>query len=32
MLKLVTKDKNGRLRQRNILPVRFAPLQGGERI
>lgn len=32
MLKLVTKDKNGRVRQRNILPVRFAPLQGGERI
>jgi protein-L-isoaspartate(D-aspartate) O-methyltransferase len=32
MLKLVTKDKDGRLHQRNILPVRFAPLQGGERI
>lgn len=32
MLKLVTKDKDGRLRQRDILPVRFAPLQGGERI
>ncbi len=32
MLKLVTKDKNGQVRQHNILPVRFAPLQGGERI
>jgi protein-L-isoaspartate(D-aspartate) O-methyltransferase len=32
MLKLVTKDGNGRIRQRNILPVRFSPLQGGERI
>lgn len=32
MLKLVTKDADGRIRERNILPVRFAPLQGGERI
>lgn len=31
-LKLVTKDKDGRIRQQNILPVRFSPLQGGERI
>lgn len=32
MLKLVTKDSSGRIRQRDILPVRFSPLQGGERI
>lgn len=32
MLKLVTKDAAGRLHHRDILPVRFAPLQGGERI
>jgi len=32
MLKLVTKDKAGRISERNILPVRFTPLQGGERI
>lgn len=32
MLKLVTKDMAGRLKHRDILPVRFAPLQGGERI
>ena len=32
MLKLVTKDKNGVISQKDILPVRFAPLQGGERI
>lgn len=32
MLKLVTKDQSGHIRQRNILPVRFSPLQGGERI
>jgi protein-L-isoaspartate(D-aspartate) O-methyltransferase len=32
MLKLVTKDSTGRIRQRDILPVHFSPLQGGERI
>lgn len=32
ILKLVTKDETGRIQQRNILPVRFSPLQGGERI
>jgi len=32
MLKLVTKDHAGRIRERDILPVRFSPLQGGERI
>ena len=32
MLKLVTKDRVGRIRERNVLPVRFSPLQGGERI
>lgn len=31
-LKLVTKDASGRIRQRDVLPVRFSPLQGGERI
>lgn len=31
-LKLVTKDGAGRLHHRDILPVRFSPLQGGERI
>ena len=32
ILKLFTKDRNGRLRERSVLPVRFSPLQGGERI
>jgi protein-L-isoaspartate(D-aspartate) O-methyltransferase len=32
ILKLVTKDEAGRLHHRDILPVRFSPLQGGERI
>ena len=32
ILKLVTKDRNGRIRERAVLPVRFSPLQGGERI
>jgi len=32
MLKLVTKDGAGRLKHRDILPVRFTPLQGGDRI
>ena len=32
MLKLVTKDHAGRIHERDILPVRFSPLQGGERI
>lgn len=32
MLKLVTKDRTGHIRERSILPVRFSPLQGGERI
>lgn len=32
ILKLITKDRNGRIRERSILPVRFSPLQGGERI
>lgn len=32
MLTLVTKDGAGRIRKQSILPVRFSPLQGGERI
>lgn len=32
VLKLVTKSDSGRIRVRDILPVRFSPLQGGERI
>jgi protein-L-isoaspartate(D-aspartate) O-methyltransferase len=32
VLKLVMKDAAGRLKHRDILPVRFAPLQGGDRI
>jgi protein-L-isoaspartate(D-aspartate) O-methyltransferase len=32
ILKLVTKDQSGRIRERNVMPVRFSPLQGGERI
>jgi protein-L-isoaspartate(D-aspartate) O-methyltransferase len=31
-LTLVTKGENGRVREERILPVRFAPLQGGERL
>lgn len=31
-LTLVTKDAHGQITQRDILPVRFSPLQGGERI
>lgn len=32
VLKLVTKGADGAISQKDILPVRFAPLQGGERI
>jgi protein-L-isoaspartate(D-aspartate) O-methyltransferase len=32
ILKLVTKGQDGRINEQSILPVRFAPLQGGERI
>ena len=32
ILKLVTKSANGAISEKDILPVRFAPLQGGERI
>lgn len=32
ILKLVTKGADGVISQKDILPVRFAPLQGGERI
>jgi protein-L-isoaspartate(D-aspartate) O-methyltransferase len=31
-LTLVRKDEDGRLRQERIMPVRFSPLQGGERL
>lgn len=31
-LTLVRKDADGRIRERRILPVRFSPLQGGERL
>jgi protein-L-isoaspartate(D-aspartate) O-methyltransferase len=31
-LKLITKDRSGRIHERGVLPVRFSPLQGGERI
>ena len=31
-LRLIIKGLNGELKQRDIIPVRFAPLQGGERI
>jgi protein-L-isoaspartate(D-aspartate) O-methyltransferase len=31
-LTLVTKDQAGKLREQRILPVRFSPLQGGERL
>jgi protein-L-isoaspartate(D-aspartate) O-methyltransferase len=30
-LTLVTRDQDGRLHERRIMPVRFSPLQGGER-
>jgi protein-L-isoaspartate(D-aspartate) O-methyltransferase len=30
-LTLVTRDQDGKVHQRRILPVRFSPLQGGER-
>lgn len=30
-LTLVTKDANGKVTERRIMPVRFSPLQGGER-
>ncbi len=31
VLTLIEKDRDGRLRRRPILPVRFSPLQGGQR-
>lgn len=31
-LTLVTKRENGRTNERRVLPVRFSPLQGGERL
>jgi len=31
-LTLVTKDQDGKLHQKSIMPVRFSPLQGGERL
>jgi len=31
-LTLVTKDQDGKLHQKGIMPVRFSPLQGGERL
>ncbi len=31
-LTLVTKDEDGKVRQQGIMPVRFSPLQGGERL
>jgi protein-L-isoaspartate(D-aspartate) O-methyltransferase len=31
-LTLVEKGRDGKLRERNIMPVRFTPMQGGERI
>lgn len=31
-LTVLTKEANGRYRERRVLPVRFSPLQGGERI
>jgi protein-L-isoaspartate(D-aspartate) O-methyltransferase len=30
-LTLIEKDANGKVRRRSVLPVRFAPLQGGDR-
>jgi protein-L-isoaspartate(D-aspartate) O-methyltransferase len=32
MLTLVTKDEQGKVHQQGIMPVRFSPLQGGERL
>lgn len=32
MLRVVTKDADGHLRHRDVLPVHFSPLQGGQRI
>jgi protein-L-isoaspartate(D-aspartate) O-methyltransferase len=32
VLTLIEKDADGRLSERKLLPVRFAPLQGGQRI
>jgi protein-L-isoaspartate(D-aspartate) O-methyltransferase len=32
MLTLVTKDGDGNVHQQGIMPVRFSPLQGGERL
>ncbi len=31
-LTLVTKDEDGKVREQGIMPVRFSPLQGGERL
>jgi protein-L-isoaspartate(D-aspartate) O-methyltransferase len=31
-LTLVTKDQDGRVHEQRIMPVRFSPLQGGERL
>jgi protein-L-isoaspartate(D-aspartate) O-methyltransferase len=31
-LTLLTKDQDGRIHQKGIMPVRFSPLQGGERL
>jgi protein-L-isoaspartate(D-aspartate) O-methyltransferase len=31
-LTLVTKDQDGKVHQQGIMPVRFSPLQGGERL
>ena len=31
-LTLVTKDEDGKVRQQGIMPVRFSPFQGGERL
>jgi protein-L-isoaspartate O-methyltransferase len=30
-LTVVEKDEQGRVRRTSVLPVRFAPLQGGQR-
>jgi len=31
-LTVVTKEEGGRIRERRVLPVRFSPLQGGQRL
>ncbi len=31
-LTLITKDENGAVEERRVLPVRFSPLQGGQRL